>query len=284
MKSSVARSFSLIVFFAVAASGAAAGAAADKAVTGVWTAAPVSIDGSDADWQGVPLVTDEKSGAEFAVRNDGRNLYLLFVFRTRKSLTTLEQTGMRIYFGAAGQNRKDLGLHFRRRMLTADELIADLEKKGEVLTDTRRAELKQRPAYQVFIADVINAKKLPAPADPAGAAEPPFFRAGGDRQKTVYEFRAPLSRTNQPGGLGVEPGATIRLGFEWGGLTKEMRAAMMARRASMSTRAGSSDTSMEGALRGGSEDADMGSSGPSGFERSPAKHAFWVDAILASGR
>jgi hypothetical protein len=41
---------------------------------------------------------------------------------------------------------------------------------------------------------------------------------------------------------------------------------------------------MEGALSGGSEGADSGSAGPSGFERSPAKHAFWVDVTLASGR
>ncbi len=284
MKNRVSTILVFGLFLAAAATGSLAGAAADKAVTGVWAAAPVSIDGSDTDWQGVPLVTDEKSGAEFAVRNDGRNLYLLFVFRTRKALTSLEQTGMRVFFNTAGQKKKDLGIHFRRQMLSADELIVDLEKKGEVLTDARRAELKQKPAYQVFVADVINDKKLPAPVDPAAATEPPFFRAGGDRQKTVYEFRVSLSRVNQPGGIGVEPGAAVKLGFEWGGMSKEMRAAMMSRRSAASTRAGSNDTSMEGALGGGSENADLGSAGPSGFERSPAKHAFWVDVTLASGR
>lgn len=280
MKGKASGSFILIVLLIVAGTAGAA----EKAVTGVWAAGPVSIDGSDADWQGIPLVTDEKSGAEFAVRNDGRNLYLLFVFRTKKALTTLEQTGMKVYFNAAGQKKKDLGLHFRRQMLSADDLIADLEKKGEIMTDARRAELRQKPAYQVFVADVINDKKLPAPADPAAVTEPPAFRAGGDRQKTVYEFRAPLGRVNQPGGIGVEPGAAVKLGFEWGGMSKEMRAAMMSRRAVASTRAGSSDTSMEGAISSGSENADLGSAGPSGFERSPTKYAFWVDVTLASGR
>lgn len=284
MKNHIGKSFVLVVCLAVASTGARAGSAADKAVTGVWAAAPVAVDGSDADWQGVQLITDEKSGAEFAVRNDGGNLYLLFVFRSRKALTTLEQTGMRIYFNAAGQKKKDLGIHFRRRMLTAEELIADLEKKGEVLTEARRAEFRQKPAYQVFVADVINEKKLPAPADPAVLTVPPAFRAGGDRQKAVYEFRIPLSRVNEPGGIGAAPGAAVQLGFEWGGMSKEMRAAMMSRRAAMSTRAGSNDTSLEGALGGGSENADLGSGGPSGFERSPAKHAFWIDVTLASGR
>ncbi len=284
MKSPISKSFVLVFSLALVVTGARAGAAADKAVTGAWAAAPVAIDGSDADWQGVPLVTDEKSGAEFAVRNDGRNLYLLFVFRTRKALTTLEQTGMRVYFNAAGQRKKDLGIHFQRQMLTAEELIADLEKKGEVMTEARRAEFRQKPAYQVFVANVINDKKLPAPADAAAFTEPPVFRAAGDRQKTVYEFRVPLSRVNEPGGIGVEPGAAVKLGFEWGGMSKEMRAAMMSRRAAMSTRAGSSDTSMEGAISGGSENADMGASGPSDFARSPAKYAFWIDVTLASGR
>ena len=95
----------------------------------------------------------------------------------------------------------------------------------------------------------------------------------------VYEFRVPLaSRDVHPAGVGSGPGETIKLGFEWGGMTKEMRAAMMGRD-EMPDQSRVSDEDARGER---AQDEGAGSS-PS-LARSvqgPKQYSFWVDLKLA---
>ena len=100
----------------------------------------------------------------------------------------------------------------------------------------------------------------------------------------VCEFRIPLSR------IGAEPGQTVKLGFEWGGMTNQILRDMMAGRADQSVSAG------DGGVRSdsGFGDSESGTEGAGGFGatgggvgemgRNPryAKHAFWVEAKLAA--
>lgn len=244
-----------------------------------WAAAPVKIDGQSQDWQGVNFLIDKGSKAEYAFRNDGRNLYLIFVFKTPEAASTIEATGLRILYGEAGKKSKDHGVLFRKRSVTADGLIASLEKQGETLTEARKAEIRQKKDYVLFEADVTNPKKVPAPSDPAVKNEPPvFYSAQTQGQSLVYECRIPLSRTNEPGGIGAGPGETVKLGFEWGGLTADMKRAMMAPSGLSGASTGLNDNIAR-------ERDDSARGGGASLRHDPRtrEHGFWVDVKLAAG-
>lgn len=272
---------SAIAACALIGSTAVVGHAKDPVVASVWAAAPPAIDGAVQDWSDAAMQVYKAANLQYAVRNDGRNLYLLLVFNDREGLTTIENTGLTVYYTAGDKKKEDLGVHFVRKQMATDALIAEMEKRGEALPEDKKAELRQRPAYTVFSADPINKKNLPAPADPAAATEPPMFRYAPQGRTVAYELRIPLSRTNQPAGVGAEPGGAMKIGFEWGGMTPEMRAAMMARRAESSTQASQGATAMTVRDEGG--DGGGGAGGDRPFQRSPKKFSFWVDLTLASG-
>lgn len=250
-----------------------------KAVDSAWVAGPVKVDGLEQDWEGVAFLTDPGSKAQYALRNDGRNLYIAFVFKTPEAASTVDATGLRVFFGPAGKKSKDRGVHFLKKTFTADGLIENLEKQGEPLTEARKAEIRQKKDYIVFEAEVINPKKVPAPADPAVASDPPAFGTRARAGQIVYEFRVPLSRTNQPGGVGAEPGQTLKIGFDWGGLTSEMKRAMMSAGGGGSGAAPSLDASLA------NERNDQARGGGAYLTHSPRtrQHAFWIDVKLAAG-
>lgn len=252
-------------------------------VASVWAAVPPVIDGQDADWQGVQLLKDPVSGAQYAVKNDGANLYLMFFFSEPAARSTVDATGMYVYYTLDGKRSKDLGVHFVRKNLSANELIKSLEKEGEVLSDQQKAEMRKNPSYMVFMADTINKRKLPSPKDPSVKTEKPAFRFAPKQRAVVFEFRIPLSRVNHPAGIGAQPGQKLTVGFEWGGMTREMIAAQMARRAEQSTQATARAGSMESALNEGDERVDV-REGPSDYrpDKRAKKHIFWVDVQLAT--
>jgi len=248
----------------------------DTLVSSAWASAPVKIDGQGQDWGNVPMLTDKDSKAEYALVNDGQNLYILFVFKTPEAASTIEATGLKIYYGAADKKSKDRGVHFLKKSVTAEALIASLEKQGETLTEARQAELRQRKDYILFEADVINPKKVPAPTDPAVKTEPPLFHAAR-AQGLVYECRIPLSRTNQPGGLGVEAGGAVKIGFDWGGLTDEMKRNMMAPSGLSGARTSTGDS-----LANPRNDEARDSGAMLRHDPRTKEHAFWIDVKLAA--
>lgn len=257
----------------------------DKVVDSAWTSDPVKIDGLDQDWQGSMFLTDGGSKVQYALRNDGKNLYLIFLFKDPMSPSTIEFTGMKVFFNPEGKKSKDLGVHFVKKSVTADGLIAYLEKKGESLTDARKAEIRQKSGYTLFEADVINAKKAVAPADPAVKTDPPLFSAKSQNNALIYEFRIPLNRANQPGGLGAEAGQTVKLGFEWGGMTRQILQDMIASQSSggVSSRGPGMDGSVL-ATRDGSGGIGDVESGGYGRDPRTRMHAFWIDVKLAQGK
>ncbi|MBN2206187.1 MAG: hypothetical protein JW742_02180 [Candidatus Aminicenantes bacterium] len=259
-------------------------AAKDAPVRSAWAAEPVKVDGLDLEWTAAELAVDKDTQAAYGFRNDGRNLYLVFIFNDPKSLSSIDATGMTVYSNAEGKKKKDNGIVFKARRVNAQELIAAWEKDGQVVTEERKREIAGRPFYVLYESEVIDKKRSePGAGDPGAApAEPPLFRNALKDKIAVYEFRIPLSRAGQPGGIGAAPGAAIKLGFEWGGMTEEMRKAMMARRAAAGSQAATMDTSMEGAIRGGDERADAGRDTSSPFMRGPKKHSFWIDLELAA--
>ncbi|MGA2534108.1 MAG: hypothetical protein ABSG19_13855 [Candidatus Aminicenantales bacterium] len=269
------------LILAAVAAFAAAGLAKDIVVTSQWSASPVRIDGLEQDWQDATFLTDEGSKAQYAVKNDGTDLYILFVFKDQLSATTIDYTGMKVYFGAEGKKSKDLGILFIRKPMAVENVIAEMEKRGETLTEERKTELRKQKTYMVFTEEVINSKKVTAPSDPAVQTLPPVYRAANNKRVAVYEFRIPLSRVNQPGGIGSEPGKTIKLGFEWGGMTTEIMKNVMADRAASGAVARQGASAMS--TRDTSGEGEGGGGDFQGFNRDPhyKKHSFWIDLKLA---
>ncbi len=255
----------------------------EAVVESLWAAKPLAIDGAATDWDDATPITDKSSNVQYALKNDGKNLYLIMVMRDDLARSTVGYTGMKIFLSVDGKKSKDEGFLFHQKQLTPDELIASLEAKGEVLSEDRKAELRKQKSYVAYFEDPLAAKKGAATAaEVAGKPEAPMFRSTLQGKISIYEFRIPLSRIGA--GSGVQPGGEIKVGFEWGGVTKEIMKNIMA------DRAGSGSTARAGA--GSSDSGFSDSSGDGGggggdfapFMRDPRykKRAFWIDAKLAA--
>jgi len=249
---------------------------AEEIVPSIWTATPLQIDGQIEDWTGAALTSEKGIGVDYAFRNDGRELYVLLIFKNPKSLSSIDMTGLTLYASTTGKKDKDWGVRFIRKAVTGVQLIEYMEKMGQPLTEEKKAEIQGKPQLVLFMATAVNKKGEEIfPSGPVQNFDLPGFRTGRQEDAVLYEFRVPLvSRDVHPTGIGADPGSDIKIGFEWGGLTKEMKEAM--RGQARGTRTGAdANQDMEETTTG----TYLGST-PSGSS-GPKKHSFWVDVKLA---
>jgi hypothetical protein len=258
----------------------APGISKDLAIQSVWAATPVNIDGSINDWQGDALTLFKKTKVDLGFRNDSENLYVLFIFKDpRKFMSTINDTGMTIWLNAEGQNQKKYGIKFQIKTVTADNYISLIEKMGMSVPEEKKAEIRKKPTYNVFHNEVIDKEGKASAIEPTTSG--PVWNFGG-KKEIIYEFRIPLRRgEGQPVGIGTEPGKSIKVGFEWGGLTKEARERALARQIEGSTTGrAEGGTTLTGERR--VSGSGTGSSGLGSFSRIRAKkYSFWTDVKLA---
>jgi hypothetical protein len=248
---------------------------AENIAQSTWTASPLQIDGQSQDWIGDAVTSEKGVGVDYAFRNDGRDLYVLFIFKDPKFLSSIDMTGITVYASTSGKKDKDWGVKFLKKTVTGEQLIEYMDKMGQPLTEERRLEIKEKTQLILFTATAVNKKGEEIfPAGPVQDVDLPGFRAGRGENSVVYEFRIPLvSRDVHPAGIGTEPGKDIKIGFEWGGLTQEMREAMRGRPRGTETGADANrDEQTTGSYMG-----PPPSVGPAG----PKKYSFWVDVKLA---
>jgi len=258
--------------------------AKDEQVTGAWAASAPKVDGQAEDWAGLSRSVDKSSQVEYAVCNDGENLYVLLVFKNPRSLSSIELTGITLFFSPEGKRDKDRGVRFIRRDVDADQLIAALEKQGQPLTEERKQELRTRKQYRLYDSYIVDGDgKTIAQAVGSGRSLPPVFRVGREGGAVVYEFRLPLSgREDHPAAIGTAPGRALKVGFEWGGMTPELRAQMASQVGSQATQAvNDSDSFDENYMAGGGNEIRGSSGSLASMLRGPKKHAFWVDLTLS---
>ena len=192
----------------------------DLAARSVWAAKAMAIDGLASDWAEDPMAVHEKTKAAIAFRNDADDLYILLAFRDPKFQSTLEKTGVKVYFDTQGKNSKDRGIKFTKLTLASDQLIARRQSQGRKLSDEQIAAIKAKPFHTLFLYDTINKKdrELMAAAKPALL---PDFNGVKSGDIWAFEFKILLARNeNQPFGVGVEPGRDAKIGIEWGGRTE----------------------------------------------------------------
>lgn len=249
--------------------------AQDAAVRSVWAAAPPKIDGASKDWEGVAFTDAEKGGVQYALRNDGNNLYVLFVIADGKLRSTIEELGLTLFVDPAGQESKDYGILFRRKRITANESIALLEKQGPV-SDEQKTKMRTTPFYNYYFTEVVNKKGEPVPV-PAGVTGPPaMFKFAAEKKSLVFELMIPLPRVNPAlPGIGVGPGGAATLGFEWGGPTEEQLKALARARGAKANITNETTTSGMGRIDP--------TSGATGIDRVPPKYIFWTKVAIAGG-
>jgi len=251
---------------------------AQNVVQSTWTAPPPQIDGRNEDWTGDAVTSEKGVGVDYAFRNDGRDLYVLLIFKDPKFLSSIDMTGVTMYASTSGKKDKDWGVRFIKKTVTGEELIQYMEKMGQPLAEERKQELKDKPQLILFTATAVNKKGEEVfPAGPVQGIDLPGFRIGRQENMVFYEFRIPLvARDVHPTGIGAEPGKDVKVGFEWGGLTKEMREAMRGRARGTAT---GSDANRDEVTTGTYMGAPP-STGPGG----PKKYSFWVDVKLAQAQ
>jgi hypothetical protein len=295
------RTFALMAVLAASALLATAAPAGAQVIESLWQATPMTIDGVAQEWESSPAVFDDGSRVQYALRNDGRNLYIIMVFRAQEARgkkrvfpkSTLDFTGMKVYFTTGKKKSKDYGILFQKKEFTADALIASMEKRGQTLSEAQKAEIRKKDKHIVFTEEVIKPKKAAAPEGEPDGSDTPMFRAIDQGPVSVHEFRIPLNRVPELGGIDAKPGQEIMLGFEWGGMTNQILRDMMAGRSdrSVSARdAGSqlgSGTITADSMAGG-EGGDIrgmgGGVGEMGRDPRYQKHSFWISAKLSAGK
>ena len=194
---------------------------------------------------------------------------------------------MTVWVNTEGKEKRNYGLRFRRQTVTGDGLIQQMESQGQTLTEERKQEIRSKPAYMLFLCETLNKKGdvIPHPGSSQGT-----YRMTRAQGKTVYEMSVPLAMLDDPAAKTKgDPAQPLKIGFEWGGLTEEMK---KARADQASEMAGGDTGGGGGGGRGGGgggegEDAGgggggLGGRGAGGGRRSPMKYDFWVDLKIAA--
>ncbi len=257
------------------------GLAKDDVANSIWTNTAVLMDGSAADWENCPVTLYKKRQVEYAFQNNGVFLFVLLKFNDPEYLSSIEQTGMTIYYNVQGKRKKDLGVVFKRLRLTPVQVIALLEQK-QALTEEQKKEIQAKPAYDIRTCDVFNIKadKSKQQEIPTGEFLEASFGLAKSQAAVVYEFAIPLEKPfAMAHGIGTEPGQSIKIGFEWGGLTEEMKKRRMQAVESMSE--GDATAGATSRTRGYAKGGD--NPGSQFGRRGPKEYEFWVDVKLASG-
>ena len=134
------------------------GAAKEETVQSMWAETPLIIDASIQEWAGASLYTEKKTYVDCAFKNDLDNLYVLFVFNDPDYLSTSEATGITLWFSSVKKKKKNYGINFKVKKISADDLIAVLERQKGPLPDEERAKIRSIPQYFIFRGDVIDKK------------------------------------------------------------------------------------------------------------------------------
>jgi hypothetical protein len=260
------------------------------AVKSSWTAAPPAIDGVSGDWTGAAFLTEKGVKVDYAFMNDGSHLYIFLAFKDPKYLSNIEMTGINVYFSMDDKKNTTRGLRFYKKRVTGNQVIALMEKRGEPLTDQDRASLQGDKIFYLYDWQPIDKNINPIlPVTPGTPPDYPVFKGKMVENAWTYEFKIPLVKNEtQPLGVGAETGQTVKIGFEWGGTTEEMKKAAEAARKG---RGGGSNIDMSASadgLRGGGGGTTPAfqipvPGGGKGVNK-PKKYDFWLDVQLAENK
>lgn len=257
-----------------------AGYAKEETVASSWVITPLDIDGSSDEWKDAAFHHEKKVNVSYAFRNDEKNLYIAFIFEDPSYLSTIKDTGMTIWINLEGKKKKHYGINFIKKQVPADTFLALIEQQRGPLSEEEKSNIRTNPHYFLHIVKRINKKVKISEEQFASEVEPAIFRSASQNNGVVYEFLIPLDReTEMSLGVGAEPGEAVKVGFEWGGLTEEMKA----RRAAQSQSSG--DEPMRPAVSPATAmDRGTGASDIQWVGQQAKMYTFWVNVQLAQIR
>lgn len=256
----------------------------EKIVESIWSGSPLNIDGTTADWGNDTLSFYKKAKVDYAFRNNAENFYVLFIFKNLRYLSSIRHTGLTVWFNTEGKKAKAYGVNFKEKEVTADELIARMEKEQGPLQNAQKQEIKKRPSYFIYTGDVVDKKgNVLTEASLEGKKELPAFRSKPIKGVGfVHEFEIPLSIFEKiAADYALEPGQSVKIGFEWGGFTKEVREALSKQQLARGVvaREGAHDVAVK------EEVSDASRRDPRAtmayLRKQARKYSFWVDLNLA---
>jgi hypothetical protein len=237
-------------------------------------AVPVVIDGNAAEWPADSLILEKDVNVSYAFQNDAANLYILFQFNEAKYMSSVEASGLTLWVNNDGKEKKNHGLHFYRKSVSGAGLIKILEGEGQTLTEETKKEYLSRPSYSIWACDVVNKKGevVPHPGVPGGtfrmAKTPKTSVSGGNapaariQATPVYELFVPIALLADPNAdKKWDPSMLLKIGFEWGGLTEDMRKNEAANLSDQRARASGSGTDLSSQIGGGEGSRDYGGGG-----------------------
>lgn len=233
-----------------------------------WSETAIVIDGLAADWGQMVMATEKDVAVDYSFRNDAANLYILFSFKNPQYLSSLESTGLTVWLNGEGKKKKIVGVRFFSKPVAAEDYIALVEKKGKALSDAQKQEIRAAKVIPLMTYELLEGAKTMSLACEAGVR-----KIGGSLN---YELCIPLAILADKAPAADKP---LAVGFEWGGMTDEMRR-NMARPGSAgggSHQLGEGiDTDPEGRTAGAGM---MGR--PISRPKGPKKYDFWAEVALA---
>jgi hypothetical protein len=264
----------------------------DKIVASQWAAGPVKIDGQTNDWDDQVFHFEKKTSVNYAFRNDAENLYVLIVFKDPKFLSSISLTGMTIWFNSEASKKKNYGIRFMTRPISADEYIAMLEEKAGAVSEAQKAQIRANQRYVFYDHERIDktSEETPSHFTETQDLRIPLFRNSAQEKTVAYEFFVPLKRLAELSAeIGADPGKTIQVCFEWGGATKGMKEAAAADIGARGARAGAEgatgELTAERDYRGGLGDVEGQSESLAAMRRRlPKQYSFWAEVKLAQNQ
>jgi hypothetical protein len=256
----------------------------EAVVESQWAPALVKIDGWNTEWDAGALSSESKVSVDYAFMNDDKNLYILVVFKTRKFLSSIYQTGMKVFFSPEGKKGANSGIRFVATQLSADEYIELMEREIGPADEARKKAIRANPAYIVFGHQLITKGK-----SGQYRLTGPVFGNKSDKKTWNFEFSIPLEKLAELAPeIGAEPGKGFNVGFEWGGATEAIKKDLAGRIGDRAT-SGAGGAAAAGELTGErrTEGAGLGDVERSGSQleqmrrMQPKKYSFWVDVKLA---
>lgn len=250
-----------------------------------WIKERIVMDGSDEDWPEELRQTYDKYGVEYAFKNNQNYLLGIFVFKDPEYLTSIKESGMMVWLNTEGKKKKQYGIRFWTMKLTADHYIELLEKQQGELTEEKKNEIRSKQTYDIPDIKVTN-KDAKSKLKEEVKVRPAAFDNQEFEDKVVYEFAIPLERVHEIApGIGTTPGETIKVGFEWGGITEEMKEQRAKLAAAMDAKAkdeGATGLTQERGVSSRMGRTDQVSSFARTMRRNmPPEYNLWVDVKLA---
>ncbi|MEM6336541.1 MAG: hypothetical protein AAF752_08235 [Bacteroidota bacterium] len=173
-------------------------------------AGATAVDAQVTDWAG-SLQPVEGKPFSLGVRNDGQDLYVVFLTRDEATVRQIVTRGLQVWVDPAGGKAQTLGLRYPMGFVEDLGTGAFAGQQGS----TREPGQMEQRFNESLDELIIVSDGQPAERWPVAEFEEMAFAARLDRGLLVTEMRIPLRHTDDFSvAIGAEPGQSIGLGFE----------------------------------------------------------------------